>query len=89
MLSISGSSRAEDIEWKGALNQTVHGFLLKPPRFDPNKKYPLMVLIHGGPQGAWFDSWGYRWNPQVFADRGYVVFMPNPERLYRISTKVR
>jgi len=37
----------------------------------------LLVLIHGGPQGAWGDSWGYRWNPQVFANAGYVVFMPN------------
>jgi dipeptidyl aminopeptidase/acylaminoacyl peptidase len=73
-----GLQPAEDINWKGALNATVHGFLLKPARFDPNKRYPLMVLIHGGPQGAWFDNWGYRWNPQVFANQGYIVFMPNP-----------
>jgi len=38
----------------------------------------LAVLIHGGPQGAWNDNWGYRWNPQVFANAGYVVFAPNP-----------
>ena len=72
-----GLQPVEDLEWKGALNQSVHGFLLKPAGFDPAKKYPLVVLIHGGPQGAWNDNWGYRWNPQVFADRGYVVFMPN------------
>ncbi len=42
------------------------------------KKYPLIVLIHGGPQGAWNNNWGYRWNPQMFANAGYVVFMPNP-----------
>jgi dipeptidyl aminopeptidase/acylaminoacyl peptidase len=36
------------------------------------------VLIHGGPQSAWNDNWGYRWNPQVFANAGYVVFTPNP-----------
>jgi dipeptidyl aminopeptidase/acylaminoacyl peptidase len=73
-----GLRPVEDITWKGAMNATVHGFLLKPAKFDANKKYPLIVLIHGGPQGAWFDNWGYRWNPQVFANQGYVVFMPNP-----------
>ena len=73
-----GLRPAEDIDWKGALNATVHGFLLKPAKFDPNKKYPLIVLIHGGPQGAWFNNWGYRWNPQIFANQGYIVFMPNP-----------
>ncbi len=70
--------KAEDVEWTGAVNQKIHGFLLKPANFDPSKKYPLIVLIHGGPQGAWNDNWGYRWNPQIFANAGYVVFMPNP-----------
>ncbi len=70
--------RPEDVEWKGALQKTIHGFLLKPMNFDPAKKYPLLVLIHGGPQGAWSDNWGYRWNPQIFSNQGYVVFMPNP-----------
>ncbi|MDT5261301.1 MAG: hypothetical protein QOC61_305, partial [Acidobacteriota bacterium] len=46
--------------------------------FDASKKYPLVVLIHGGPQGAWNDSWGYRWNPQIYAAHGYVAFLPNP-----------
>lgn len=68
---------AEDFEWMGAIKK-AHGFILKPASFDPSKKYPLIVLIHGGPQGAWGDNWGYRWNPQIFANRGYVVFMPNP-----------
>lgn len=70
--------KAEDVEWIGALNHKVHGFLLKPANFEAGKKYPLIVLIHGGPQGAWSDNWGYRWNPQIFANAGYVVFMPNP-----------
>ena len=56
----------------------IHGFIVKPPQFDPTKKYPMIVLIHGGPQGAWFDSWAYRWNPQMFAARGYVVVLINP-----------
>jgi dipeptidyl aminopeptidase/acylaminoacyl peptidase len=72
-----GLKKAESVTWKGALNQTVQGWLIKPSNFDPSKKYPLVVLIHGGPQGAFSDSWGYRWNPQVFANAGYVVFMPN------------
>ncbi len=67
----------ESLEWKGGLQTTIHGFILKPVNFDPSRKYPLLVLIHGGPQGAWNDNWGYRWNPQVFANAGYVVFMPN------------
>jgi dipeptidyl aminopeptidase/acylaminoacyl peptidase len=56
----------------------VQGFLIKPPGFDAAKKYPLKFLIHGGPQGAWGDSWSYRWNAELFAANGYVVVMINP-----------
>jgi dipeptidyl aminopeptidase/acylaminoacyl peptidase len=56
----------------------VQGFLIKPPNFDPSKKYPVKLLIHGGPQGAWGDSWSYRWNAELFAANGYVVIMINP-----------
>jgi dipeptidyl aminopeptidase/acylaminoacyl peptidase len=69
---------AEEIEWTGALGRKIHGYIIKPTNFDASKKYPLVVLIHGGPQSAWNDNWGYRWNPQVFANAGYVVFTPNP-----------
>jgi len=51
---------------------------VKPPDFSPMKKYPVLFLIHGGPQGAWGETWSYRWNPQVFASAGYLVVMPNP-----------
>lgn len=71
-------AKAESVEWVGAVNSKIHGYIVKPSNFDPNKKYPLVVLIHGGPQGAWNNNWGYRWNPQVVANAGYVVFMPNP-----------
>jgi dipeptidyl aminopeptidase/acylaminoacyl peptidase len=71
-------SKPEEIEWSGALGKKIHGFIIKPANFDAGKKYPLAVLIHGGPQSAWDDSWGYRWNPEVFANAGYVVFQPNP-----------
>jgi dipeptidyl aminopeptidase/acylaminoacyl peptidase len=56
----------------------VQGFLIRPPGFDPAKKYPVKFLIHGGPQGAWGDAWSYRWNPELFAADGYVVVMVNP-----------
>lgn len=69
---------AEEMEWPGAIGRKVHGFVVKPANFDPGKKYPLVVLIHGGPQSVWNNSWSYRWNPQVYASAGYVVFMPNP-----------
>jgi len=55
----------------------VQGFIVKPPGFDPNKKYPLKFLIHGGPQGAWGNEWTYRWNAELFAANGYVVVMIN------------
>jgi dipeptidyl aminopeptidase/acylaminoacyl peptidase len=55
----------------------VHTFLAKPPGFNPQSKYPVLFLIHGGPQGAWGESFSYRWNAQVFAAAGYVVVMPN------------
>ena len=64
--------------WTGADGAQVQGFVVKPPHFDPTKKYPGIVLIHGGPQGAWSNGWSYRWNPQIFASRGYMVLMPNP-----------
>jgi dipeptidyl aminopeptidase/acylaminoacyl peptidase len=56
----------------------VQGFLVRPPAFDPSKKYPVKFLIHGGPQGSWGDAWSYRWNAQLFAANGYVVVMINP-----------
>jgi dipeptidyl aminopeptidase/acylaminoacyl peptidase len=65
--------------WFAASDGTkIQGFLIPPPGFDPNKQYPLKFLIHGGPQGAWGDSWSYRWNAELFAANGYVVVMINP-----------
>jgi dipeptidyl aminopeptidase/acylaminoacyl peptidase len=65
--------------WFPSIGQVkVQGFLIRPPNFDPHKKYPVKFLIHGGPQGAWGDMWSYRWNPELFAANGYVVVMINP-----------
>jgi len=67
----------EEFWFKGADGVNVHGLLMKPPFFDPAKKYPLVMLIHGGPQGAWGDEFHYRWNYQMFASPGYVLAMIN------------
>jgi dipeptidyl aminopeptidase/acylaminoacyl peptidase len=53
-------------------------WILKPPGFDPAKKWPLAYLVHGGPQGAWEDGWSFRWCPELWAAQGYVVALPNP-----------
>ncbi|MCP5114821.1 MAG: S9 family peptidase, partial [bacterium] len=68
----------EEFRVEGAGQTPVQGFLVKPPDFESGKRYPVLFLIHGGPQGAWGEKWSYRWNAQVFAGAGYVVVMPNP-----------
>ena len=67
----------QEFGFAGALGDSVFGWLQKPPGFDPAKKYPVIYLIHGGPQGAWTDYWGARWNYQMFAARGFVVAAVN------------
>jgi dipeptidyl aminopeptidase/acylaminoacyl peptidase len=65
--------------WFTAADKTkLQGFIIRSPGFDAAKKYPVKFLIHGGPQGAWGDSWSYRWNAELFAANGYVVVMINP-----------
>lgn len=71
-------SAKEDFWFEGAGGTKVHGFFVKPPAFDRLKKYPVILLVHGGPQGQWNDGITYRWNAQLFASRGYVVVMVNP-----------
>jgi dipeptidyl aminopeptidase/acylaminoacyl peptidase len=61
----------------GAHGDKVEGFLVKPPNFDPSKKYPLKFIIHGGPEVPMGDIWSYRWNAELFAAGGYVVIMIN------------
>jgi dipeptidyl aminopeptidase/acylaminoacyl peptidase len=68
---------AESVTTPGALAAEIQSLLVKPPAFDPNGKYPAILLVHGGPQSAWDDAWGYRWNAQMFASHGYVVMMTN------------
>lgn len=68
----------ESFYYKGADKDIIHGFLLKPPGFKTKKKYPTILIIHGGPQSAFFDHFHYRWSPQLFASEGYVVIELNP-----------
>ena len=77
----------EEFTATGAEGAQVHSFLLKPPAFDARKKYPALMLIHGGPQGSWGEDWTYRWNAQVFASAGFVVAMPNPRGSEGYGTK--
>jgi dipeptidyl aminopeptidase/acylaminoacyl peptidase len=73
-----GLRPAEKVWFDGAAGAKIQAWVVKPPDFKSGQKYPLLYLVHGGPQNAWNNTWGYRWNPQVFASAGYVVVMPNP-----------
>jgi dipeptidyl aminopeptidase/acylaminoacyl peptidase len=65
---------AEHLWFKGAGGEKVHAILIKPPGFRGGRRYPAMVMIHGGPQGMTGDSFHPRWNLQMFASPGYVIF---------------
>lgn len=67
----------EQFRYEGAGGDSIQAWLVKPPGFSSRKKYPVVFLIHGGPQGAFTDEFHYRWNAQMFASPGYVVVMPN------------
>ncbi len=56
----------------------LQAWMVTPPGFDEKKKYPALFWVHGGPQGAFEDNWSWRWNPEVLASAGYVVYLPNP-----------
>jgi dipeptidyl aminopeptidase/acylaminoacyl peptidase len=70
--------RPESVTVEGAGRTPMQMWILKPPGFDANKKWPLAFLVHGGPQQAWEDGWSYRWNPELWAAQGYIVALPNP-----------
>ena len=68
----------ESFWFTGDIGTKVQGFIIKPPHFNAQRKYPVKFLIHGGPQGQWGDEWSYRWYAELFAADGYVVVMINP-----------
>lgn len=67
----------ENVTYKGANGADVQMFIQYPPDYDPTKKYPLVLMIHGGPHGIFGDSFHFRWNSQLFAAPGYIAAMPN------------
>jgi dipeptidyl aminopeptidase/acylaminoacyl peptidase len=70
-------SEPETYWFEGAEGTKVQAMLMRPPNFTATNKYPLLVLLHGGPQTMWSNAWSYRWNPQVFSAPGYVTLMIN------------
>jgi dipeptidyl aminopeptidase/acylaminoacyl peptidase len=77
----------EAFNFIGGYNETVYGWIIKPINFDSSKKYPVALLIHGGPESSWTSGWSYSWNPQVFSNRGYAVIMINPHGSIGVSSK--
>ena len=75
LLSKVKFGESEQFTFAGWNRETVHAYVVKPVDFDAKKKYPLAFLIHGGPQGSFGNHFHYRWNPQVYAGRGYVAVM--------------
>ena len=55
----------------------IHNMIALPANFDEHKKYPLLVVIHGGPHNMWRDNWGLRWNYFMLTRPGYVVLLTN------------
>jgi len=84
-LSAFNTERASGIDWLPAeefwftsrRGKRIHNLLVRPPGFDPAKKYPLFVLIHGGPHSMWTDDFIFRWNYHLLARPGYVVLLTN------------
>jgi dipeptidyl aminopeptidase/acylaminoacyl peptidase len=68
----------EDYWFKGANGDSVQGMILRPPQWAPGKKFPVVLLIHGGPQVPWLDQWHGRWSYQMFAAPGYGLVIINP-----------
>lgn len=52
-------------------------WMVYPPKFDPNKKYPTLLYCQGGPQSTVSQFWSYRWNLQMMAANGYIIVAPN------------
>lgn len=85
LLTNFNTARAAAIDWQplqdfwftSTRGKRIHSFVALPPNFDARKKYPLFVLMHGGPHGMWIDQFVVRWNYHLLAQPGYVVLLTN------------
>ncbi len=67
----------EEFWFTSSRGKQIHNILVRPAGFDPTKKYPLFVVMHGGPASAYKDNWGYRWNYHLLAKPGYILVLTN------------
>jgi len=74
---LAGFQNGESIWIPTPNGEKLHCWVLYPPKFDPNKKYPGIEMFNGGPQSSLDQSWSYRWNFVLMAQQGYVVILPN------------
>jgi dipeptidyl aminopeptidase/acylaminoacyl peptidase len=72
----------QEFWFTGAKGRRIHSFVVLPQGFDPSRKYPLFVLIHGGHANMWRDQISLRWNYHLLASPGYVLLLTD----YRGST---
>jgi dipeptidyl aminopeptidase/acylaminoacyl peptidase len=72
-------ARSEVVRWKGSLDEEVEGILFYPRNYQAGTKYPLVLMIHGGPLGADMDSWDqdYAYPVNLYTERGAFVLKPN------------
>ncbi len=77
LLAATAFGKVESVTYTGAGGAPIQMWVIYPPGFDPSKKYPLYLLLHGGPHNGVTDSWTFRWNTQVFAGWGYVAAWHN------------
>ena len=75
LLSKVAMGAYQQFSFKGWNGETVYGYVVKPANYRSGKKYPMVFMIHGGPQGSFYNQFHYRWNPQIYAGAGYAVVM--------------
>jgi dipeptidyl aminopeptidase/acylaminoacyl peptidase len=67
----------ESFWFTSSRGKRIQNFIVRPPDFDSSRKYPLFVMIHGGPHGMWRDQFFVRWNYHLLAAPGYVLLLTN------------
>jgi dipeptidyl aminopeptidase/acylaminoacyl peptidase len=70
-------NQISEIWFEGADDICIQAWVTKPSNFDDHKKWPLVLMVHGGPEDAFRDHWHMRWNAVVWAEQGYIVVQPN------------